>query len=57
MKNPIFGNILLVGALAATAVLPLNKDDFETTITQTMPADKVQLNMQAFEMGGKMIVW
>jgi indolepyruvate ferredoxin oxidoreductase, beta subunit len=55
MKNPIFGNILLVGALAATAVLPLNKDDFETTITQTMPADKVQLNMQAFEMGSEMI--
>jgi indolepyruvate ferredoxin oxidoreductase, beta subunit len=55
MKNPIFGNIMLVGALAATAVLPLNKDDFETTITQTMPADKVALNMQAFEMGGKMI--
>jgi hypothetical protein len=42
--------------MAVTAVLPLKKDDFETTITQTMPADKVALNMQAFEMGGKMIV-
>ncbi len=55
MKNPIFGNIMLVGALAGTNVLPLDRSDFETIISQSMPADKIEINMKAFDMGLEML--
>jgi len=55
MGNPIFGNILLVGALAATGVLPLARDHFETTIRRMVPADKVAANLTAFDRGGQLV--
>lgn len=55
MGNPIFGNIMLVGALAATGVLPLNRDVFETTIARMVPPDKVAQNLTAFDTGKTLI--
>ena len=55
MGNPIFGNIMLVGALAATGVLPLDRDIFETTIRRMIPADKVPQNLTAFDRGKALI--
>ncbi len=55
MGNPIFGNIMLVGALAATGVLPLNRNDFETTIARMVPSDKVAQNLTAFDTGKTLI--
>ncbi|MBU3916645.1 indolepyruvate oxidoreductase subunit beta [bacterium] len=55
MKNPIFGNIMLVGALAGTNVLPLTRSSFETIISQSVPANKVEINMKAFDMGMEML--
>lgn len=51
MKNPIFGNIMLLGALAGTNELPLSREGFEATISESMPADKVQINMDAYDSG------
>jgi len=55
LGNPIFGNIMIVGALATTRVLPLDRESFEKVITRTMPAGKVEINLVAFEQGKKMI--
>lgn len=55
MGNPIFGNIMLVGALAATGVLPLDRDHFETTITRMVPDSKVAQNLIAFDKGKALI--
>ena len=55
LGNPIFGNIMLVGALAATQMLPLDRESFETVISRTMPAEKIAINLAAFEQGGAMI--
>jgi indolepyruvate ferredoxin oxidoreductase beta subunit len=55
LGNPIFGNIMMVGALAATGVLPLNRDDFEWVISQRMSPDKIALNLTAFDKGGDMV--
>jgi len=55
MKNPIFGNIMLLGALSGTHELPLTREDFETTISQSMPPDKVALNMTAYDAGLEML--
>ena len=55
MNNPIYGNIMLVGALAATKVLPLNRNDFESVISQSMPSDKAGINLKAYDMGMEML--
>ena len=55
LGNPIFGNIMLVGALTATQMLPLDRESFETVISRTMPAEKVEINLTAFEQGRAMI--
>jgi indolepyruvate ferredoxin oxidoreductase beta subunit len=51
LGNPIFGNILMVGALAGTGVLPIDRRDFEAVISEGMPAEKVDLNLNAFDLG------
>lgn len=55
MGNPIFSNIMLVGALAATGLLPLDRGIFETTIARMVPGDKVAQNLIAFDKGMEMI--
>ena len=55
LGNPIFSNIMLVGALAATQTLPLDRESFETVISRTMPAEKIAINLTAFEQGRAMI--
>jgi indolepyruvate ferredoxin oxidoreductase beta subunit len=55
LGNPILGNIICVGALAATRVLPLNRDQFETVLAKKMPPDKVTLNLTAYDRGASMV--
>lgn len=55
LGNPIFGNIICVGALAATGVLPLSRENFESVVSEKMSHDKVQVNLSAFDMGVDMI--
>jgi indolepyruvate ferredoxin oxidoreductase beta subunit len=54
MKNPILGNIIMLGALAGTKVLPLDKDDFKEVISRSMKKDKVAIKLKAYELGEKM---
>jgi len=56
MKNPIFGNIILLGALAAIDSVPFNREDFEEVIAASMPKDKIRINMTAYDMGREMIL-
>ena len=56
MKNPIFGNIILLGALAATGSVALDREDFEEVIAASMPKDKIKINLTAFDMGREMIL-
>ncbi|RJQ74056.1 MAG: indolepyruvate ferredoxin oxidoreductase [Desulfobacteraceae bacterium] len=51
LGNPILGNVMLVGALAAVGELPLDKNGFREVIARTMSADKVEINMTAFDRG------
>ncbi|MEJ2723108.1 MAG: indolepyruvate oxidoreductase subunit beta [Deltaproteobacteria bacterium] len=55
LGNPIFGNIMLVGALAATKMLPLDRASFERVITRTMAGSKVAMNLTAFDQGHAMM--
>ena len=55
MGSPIFGNVMLLGALAEAGDLPLGKDLFEAVVRARMPEDKVAVNLEAFEIGRKMV--
>jgi len=55
LGNPIFGNIMAVGALAATRALPLERDEFERVLGKKMPLEKVTVNLKAYDLGWKMV--
>lgn len=51
LGNPILGNIMMIGAAAGIGALPLDRDDFEAVMASTMPADKLEVNIKAYDMG------
>jgi indolepyruvate ferredoxin oxidoreductase beta subunit len=55
LGNPILGNVICVGALAATGVLPLDRGHFETVLANKMSPDKVALNLTAYDRGAAMV--
>lgn len=55
LGNPVLGNIVMIGALANTAMLPFDRRSFEKEITKDMSVDKRRLNLAAFDAGAKMI--
>ena len=48
---PILGNIILLGALSGLKVLPLERESFADVISTSMPPDKVELNLKAYDLG------
>ena len=55
MGSAIYGNIMMIGALAGVGELPLDRQDFKKVISRSMPADKVEDNLCAYDMGVDMI--
>jgi indolepyruvate ferredoxin oxidoreductase, beta subunit len=55
LGNPIFGNVMLVGALAQAGNLPLDRDVFESVLRARMPENKVAVNLNAFDIGKQLI--
>jgi indolepyruvate ferredoxin oxidoreductase beta subunit len=52
---PVLGNIILIGALAGLGVLPVAREDFVGAVSTVMPAARVALNLDAFDIGFKMV--
>jgi indolepyruvate ferredoxin oxidoreductase beta subunit len=55
LGNPIYSNVIMVGALSATNELPITRDAFETVIRQRMAPEKVDKNLEAFEIGRQLV--
>ena len=55
LGNPVLSNIVMIGALAGTALLPIDRRAFEKEITKSMSVDKRQINLTAFDTGAKML--
>lgn len=55
LGNPILGNIMMIGAAAGIGSLPLDREDFEAAISQTLSSDKVALNLKAYDLGARMV--
>ena len=55
MGNPIYGNIMMIGAAAAIGLLPLDRIDFKSVISGMVTPDKVALNLSAYDLGREMV--
>jgi indolepyruvate ferredoxin oxidoreductase beta subunit len=55
LGNPILSNIVMIGALAGTSLLPIDRRAFEKEIAKSIPAGKREVNLKAFDTGAKMI--
>ena len=47
----ILANIVMAGALVGAGVLPLAAEEFELELEESLPADKLELNLKAFRRG------
>ena len=55
LGNPVLSNIVMIGALSGSSLLPIDRNAFEKEITKSMSADKRQINLKAFDTGAKML--
>ena len=55
LGDPIYGNIMMIGALAAIGDLPMEREDFRTIILKTMTSEKTETNLCAYDTGARMI--
>jgi indolepyruvate ferredoxin oxidoreductase beta subunit len=51
LGNPILGNIIMLGALAGTETLPLERNDFQAVIQESLPAGTLETNLKAYDLG------
>ena len=51
LGNPILGNIIMIGALAGTGLLPIDREDFQEVIKENLPAGTIDTNLKAFDLG------
>lgn len=49
LGNAIFANIIMLGALAFLELLPFNRKDFTDVLAATLPPDKMEINLTAFD--------
>ncbi len=55
MGNPLFSNIIMLGALSAIEVLPIDREIFEQVIKEILPSKMFEENMKAFDRGREAI--
>ena len=55
LGNPVLSNIVMIGALAKVALLPIDRRAFEKEINKSVAADKRGVNLAAFDAGAKMV--
>ena len=55
LGSPIYGNIMMIGALSAIGDLPMAREDFKIVIKRTVTSDKMEINLRAYDIGIQMI--
>jgi indolepyruvate ferredoxin oxidoreductase beta subunit len=55
LGNPVLSNIVMIGALAGTGLLPIDRRMFGKEIRKTLSPEKCALNLKAFDAGFSMI--
>jgi indolepyruvate ferredoxin oxidoreductase beta subunit len=55
LGNPLFQNMIMVGAVAGMDLLPISKDTFKAVITESMPKNRIDANVGAYEIGEALV--
>jgi indolepyruvate ferredoxin oxidoreductase beta subunit len=55
MGNPIYGNIIILGALAGTGAFPMDREIFKAVIAESFPEDRLDTNVKAYDLGHEMV--
>jgi indolepyruvate ferredoxin oxidoreductase beta subunit len=55
MGNPIYGNIIILGALAGTGAFPMDRENFKAVIAEIFPEDRFDANVKAYDLGLEMV--
>lgn len=55
LGSPVFTNIIMLGALSATGLLPLSGQILEEIIRESFPPAQVESNLHAFQQGIKQL--
>ena len=55
MGDPIFSNIVMLGALCAIEVLPIHRQGFELATKDLLPSRTLDENMKAFDKGREVV--
>jgi len=55
LGNAILVNIIMLGAIQGLDLLPMNREDFRTAISERVPAKQVEINMQAYDLGCRLV--
>jgi len=54
LGNPILSNVIMIGAVAGLGVLPVDDSDFEKIMSVSVPAGKLGINMEGFQLGKRL---
>ena len=55
MGDPIFSNIIMLGAVCAVGVLPIHRQGFESIIRDLLPSRLLEENLKAFDKGRELV--
>jgi len=55
MGDPIFSNMIMLGALCAIEVLPISRKGFELVVQDLLPSRLLTENMRAFDRGREVV--
>ncbi len=55
MGDPIFSNMVMLGALCAIEILPIHRQGFEWVIKELLPSRTLDENMKAFDRGREVV--
>ncbi len=55
LGNAVLGNIIMVGAICGVIPIPINREDFKEAVLMTLPPDKLDINLKAFDLGMEML--
>ena len=51
LGNPVLSNVIMIGALAETCLLPIDRKMFEKEMKKTLSAEKLAVNLKAVDVG------
>jgi indolepyruvate ferredoxin oxidoreductase beta subunit len=54
LGNPILANVIMLGAVGVSGVLPISRDGFEKVASRTLSGEKLRDNLAAYETGERL---